>query len=169
MKVTSLRYLDAKCHHPSLGASPPVAPYSICMPPELLQLLHKLQQKRVTLWLLIATSWIIHEPTDGWLSQPKTLVFLSKVFDLSTSWASCYSSHPRHRHRRPMILTIRGPSNSQYHCRRHVFICTIHTAQLNGFYRHWCDFIWMVSAVLTHPCRQPLYTKQGQVLAGEEL
>ena len=25
MKVTSLRYLDAKFHHPSLGASPPVA------------------------------------------------------------------------------------------------------------------------------------------------
>ena len=23
MKVTSLRYLDAKFHHPSLGASPP--------------------------------------------------------------------------------------------------------------------------------------------------
>ena len=49
MKVTSLRYLDAKFHHPSLGASPPVAPYRICLPPELLQLLHKLQQKRVTL------------------------------------------------------------------------------------------------------------------------
>ena len=46
MKVTSLRYLDAKFHHPSLGASPPVAPYRICLPPELLQLLHKLQQKR---------------------------------------------------------------------------------------------------------------------------
>ena len=69
MKVTSLRYLDAKFHHPSLGASPPVAPNRICLPPELLQLLHKLQQKRVTLWLLIATSWIIHEPTDGWPSQ----------------------------------------------------------------------------------------------------
>jgi len=51
MKGTSLRYLDAKFHHPSLGASPPVAPYRICLPPELLQLLHKLQQKRVTLWL----------------------------------------------------------------------------------------------------------------------
>ena len=49
MKVTSLRYLDDKFHHPSLGASPPVAPYRICLPPELsllLQLLHKLQQKR---------------------------------------------------------------------------------------------------------------------------
>ena len=38
MKVTSLRYLDAKSHHLSLGASPPVAPYHICLPPELLQL-----------------------------------------------------------------------------------------------------------------------------------
>jgi len=46
MKVTSLRYLDAKFHYPSLGASPPVAPYRICLTPELLQLLHKLQQKR---------------------------------------------------------------------------------------------------------------------------
>ena len=45
MKVTSIRYLDAKFHHPSLGALPPVAPYRICLPPELLQLLHKLQQK----------------------------------------------------------------------------------------------------------------------------
>jgi len=49
MKVTSLRYMDAKFHHPSLGASPPVAPYRICLLPELLQLLHKLQRKRVTL------------------------------------------------------------------------------------------------------------------------
>ena len=46
MKVTSLRYLDAKFNHPSLGASPPIAPYRICLLPELLQLLHKLQQKR---------------------------------------------------------------------------------------------------------------------------
>ena len=46
MKVTSLRYVDAKFHHPSLGASPPVAPYRICLPPELLQLVHKLKQKR---------------------------------------------------------------------------------------------------------------------------
>ena len=38
-KVTSLRYLDAKFHHPSLGASPPVAPYRICLPPELSLLL----------------------------------------------------------------------------------------------------------------------------------
>jgi len=44
------------------------------------------------------------------------------------------------------------------------------SAQLTGFWflsRHWHDFIWMVSAVRTHLCRQPSYTKQRQVLAEE--
>ena len=42
------------------------------------------------------------------------------------------------------------------------------SAQLTGFLsRHWSDFIWMVSAVRTHLCRQPSYTKRRQVLAEE--
>jgi len=60
MKVTSLRYLDAKFHHPSLGASLPVAPYRICLPPELLLLLHIAAEAqfglRYVMTLLIATS-----------------------------------------------------------------------------------------------------------------
>jgi len=77
MKVTSLRYLDAKFHHPSLGASPPNRGKSICLPPELSLLLkrrsiNKFRHRYSMLW-----------PTVGYPS---------------TSWASCYnnSSHLTH-------------------------------------------------------------------------
>ena len=58
MKVTSLRYLDAKFHHPSLGASPPNRGKSICLPPELSLLLkwrsvNKFRHRYSMLWPLI--------------------------------------------------------------------------------------------------------------------
>ena len=57
MKVTSLRYLDAKFHHPSLGASPPNRGKSICLPPELSLLLkrqsvNKFRHRYSMLWRL---------------------------------------------------------------------------------------------------------------------
>ena len=57
MKVTFLRYLDAKFHHPSLGASPPNRGKSICLPPELSLLLkrrsvNKFRHRYSMLWRL---------------------------------------------------------------------------------------------------------------------
>ena len=57
MKVTSLRYLDAKFHHPSLGASPPNRGKSMCLPPELSLLLkrrsvNKFRHRYSMLWRL---------------------------------------------------------------------------------------------------------------------
>ena len=57
MKVTSLRYLNAKFHHPSLGASPPNRGKSICLPPELSLLLkrqsvNKFRHRYSMLWRL---------------------------------------------------------------------------------------------------------------------
>jgi len=57
MKLTSLRYLDAKFHHPSLGASPPNRGKSICLPPEFSLLLkrrsvNKFRHRYSTLWWL---------------------------------------------------------------------------------------------------------------------
>ena len=65
MKVTSLRYLDAKFHHPSLGASPPNRGESICLPPELSLLLKrrsviKFRHRYSMLWRTVgypSTSW----------------------------------------------------------------------------------------------------------------
>ena len=79
MKVTSLRYLDAKFHHPSLGASPPNrGKYckSICLPPEVSLLLkrrsvNKFRHRYTMLWPL---SVVLVQRTVGYPS---------------TSWASC--------------------------------------------------------------------------------
>ena len=82
MKVTSLRYLDAKFHHPSLGASPPNrGKYryckSICLPPEVSLLLkrrsvNKFRHRYTMLWPL---SVVLVQRTVGYPS---------------TSWASCF-------------------------------------------------------------------------------
>ena len=77
MKVTSLRYLDAKFHHPSLGASPPVAPYRICLP---LQNCYNscISCSRSALrYDSINSNLMNYSWTNGRLAIP------------STSWASC--------------------------------------------------------------------------------
>jgi len=74
MKVTSLRYLDAKFHHPSLGASPPNRGKSICLPPELSLLLkrrsiNKFRHRYSMLWRLIMYT-IMWYYTNGRLAIP---------------------------------------------------------------------------------------------------
>jgi len=64
MKVTSLRYRDAKFHHPSLGASPPRGK-SICLPPELSLLLKRRSVNKFTHRYSILWPLIMY--TDGWL------------------------------------------------------------------------------------------------------
>jgi len=80
MKVTSLRYLDAKFHHPSLGASPPNRGKSSCLPPELSLLLkrrsvNKFRHRYSMLWPLSVV--LVANELQRTVGYP------------STSWASC--------------------------------------------------------------------------------
>ena len=88
MKVTSIRYLDAKLHHPSLRASPPVAPYRICLPPELSLLLkrrsvNKFRHRYSTLWPLSVVQRTVGYPGTSWAS---CLQLVNAVASLLTFW-----------------------------------------------------------------------------------
>jgi len=87
MKVTSLRYLDAKFHHPSLGASPPNRRKSICLPPELSLLLkrrsiNKFMHRYSILWPELCWS-VAAENLKNSQKYQRTVGYPS------TSWASC--------------------------------------------------------------------------------